>query len=132
MSQDLTPSQHAQLETLLLQRQQALEFSLKSQLGGQTRAEHAREVLLQDGDDERARDADREVDLARSDRSMDELRQIGAALQRLRGQEYGQCLRCGEPIAFERLLYQPEALRCLDCQRQLEHEQGDPTAHHRI
>ncbi|WIT13050.1 TraR/DksA C4-type zinc finger protein [Paucibacter sediminis] len=132
MTQDLTPGQHAQLEMLLVQRQQELERSLHGQLGEQSRAEHARELLLQDGDDEPARDADREVDLARSDRHLDELRQVNEALQRLRGQGYGLCSDCGEAIAFDRLQRQPEALRCLDCQRRLERAQGDPSAHHRI
>lgn len=129
MSQDLTPGQHAQLEMLLVQRQQELERSLQGQLGEQSRAEHARDLLLQDGDDEPARDADREVDLARSDRHLDELRQVNEALQRLRGQGYGLCSDCGEAIAFDRLQRQPEALRCLDCQRRRERERGDRAGH---
>lgn len=124
MSHDLSASQLDLLAALLEQRQQALEGELQAQLGDQGRVEHAREQLLQDGDDERARDADREVDLARSDQAMEALRQVNAALLRLKAGEYGQCLDCGEPIAFERLQSSPEVMRCLACQSALEKAAG--------
>ena len=43
---------------------------------------------------------------------------------------YGSCERCGEPIEPQRLLAQPLALRCLDCQARAEREQGGHT--HRL
>ena len=66
MSTHLTAGQRALLETALLRGQHALEAQIALQLEGGSRPEHAREMLLQDGDDAPARDADREVDLARS------------------------------------------------------------------
>lgn len=112
----LTPGQHALLESALLQRQQTLEQELQAQLGSQGRVEHAREQLLQDGDGEQAHAADREVDLARSDQTLEALRQVNEALQRLRQPDFGLCIACGEAIAFDRLRHSPEVLRCLDCQ----------------
>lgn len=44
--------------------------------------------------------------------SLDELRQIEAALARLDRGEYGICAVCGEPIEPERLELIPEAVRC--------------------
>ncbi|MBA4341729.1 MAG: molecular chaperone DnaK [Methylibium sp.] len=124
MSQALTPGQHALLETALVQKQQRLEQSLQAQLGGQDRVTHAREQLLQDADDAREHDAEREVDLARSDRNLEALREVNEALLRLRSPDYGVCIDCGKGIAFDRLQHSPEVLRCIDCQSTLEKSSG--------
>ena len=125
----LSPEQHSLLESALLQRQQSLEQELQSQLGEQGRVEHAREQLLQDGDGEQSHAADREVDLARSDAALDALRQVNEALQRLRGPDYGQCIACGEAIAFDRLMASPASLRCIDCQTEQEKSSGQQQRH---
>jgi DnaK suppressor protein len=54
-------------------------------------------------------------------RDIDELVSIEAALHRLDSGNYGNCFACGEPIALQRLLVQPAALRCAPCQAALEH-----------
>jgi DnaK suppressor protein len=46
-----------------------------------------------------------------------ELARIGAALQRIDDGTYGDCLRCGEPIAEKRLEIDPAATLCVDCAR---------------
>ena len=43
-----------------------------------------------------------------------------AALARLDGGTYGLCIDCGEKINEERLLFRPEASRCLACQEKFE------------
>lgn len=120
MSHILTPAQSAMLEGALIQKQQRLEGELQAQLGGSDRVTHAREQFLRDADDVREHAAEHELDLARSDRNLEALREVNEALQRLRKPEFGFCIDCGEGIAFERLLKQPEALRCLGCQSTLE------------
>ena len=50
-----------------LQRQHQLDRRLADHTGGLTRAEHAREVLLQDDDDAPQRESEREMDLALTD-----------------------------------------------------------------
>lgn len=45
----------------------------------------------------------------------DEIRRIQAALQRMRLGEYGDCVRCGEPISEERLDILPATPLCRDC-----------------
>ena len=127
MSPSLNPEQLALLETSLMQRQQALKAELQAQLGGQGRVEHAREQLLQGLDDEREHDADREVDLARSNSTVDALERIEAALQRLHGEDYGSCSDCGDAIGFARLQHSPEVTRCIDCQTALERSSGADT-----
>jgi RNA polymerase-binding protein DksA len=44
-----------------------------------------------------------------------EIKQIQAALERIRDGEYGVCVTCGEPIATERLDVVPHTPFCRDC-----------------
>jgi len=60
------------------------------------------------------------VDAADEWRDVEELRQIEAARQRLADGSYGICTDCGVDIGFERLHAEPEAARCIDCQRRHE------------
>lgn len=122
MSTELTPGQRASMQAALEQRRNALAQQIEQQLGGTSRSEHAREVLLQDGDDAPARDADREVDLARTDQEAIDLRSVAEALARLAAGTYGLCGDCGDPIPFDRLQHHPEVMRCVPCQTR--HEAG--------
>ena len=53
---------------------------------------------------------------AQEQRDLDEMAQVGAALQRLDTGTYRDCADCGEPISLQRLLAQPAAQRCAPCQ----------------
>ncbi len=119
MSKHLTSGQKALLEAGLTQRQHQLDRRLAEHTEGQTRAEHAREVLLQDGDDAPQREAERELDQALGDRDTVALGEVSAALARLRDTEagrYGLCTDCDAEIPFDRLKVEPWALRCVPCQ----------------
>lgn len=124
MSTELTKGQRASMQAALELRRKALEQQIEQQLGGRSRSEHAREVLLQDSDDAPARDADREVDLARTDQEAVELRAVGDALARLADGTYGRCCDCEDPIPFDRLQRHPEVLRCVPCQSKYEASNG--------
>jgi DnaK suppressor protein len=56
-------------------------------------------------------------DLALRDRNEQHLAAVDAALARLDDGTYGTCVRCGRPIAPERLDALPWAAHCIDCQR---------------
>jgi RNA polymerase-binding protein DksA len=56
-------------------------------------------------------------DLALRDRNEQHLEAVDAALRRLDDGSYGACLRCGSPIAAERLDALPWAAHCIECQR---------------
>ena len=56
-------------------------------------------------------------DLALRDRSDHQLVLVDEALARLDDGTFGMCIRCGQPIAPERLEALPWAARCIDCQR---------------
>ena len=47
-----------------------------------------------------------------------------AALARLDAGKFGVCIDCGKPIAEERLLFRPEAARCLKDQQAYEERVG--------
>jgi DnaK suppressor protein len=122
MSTLLTPVQRQALQDALLARRAALEAQRLAHLAGQSRVAHAREVLLQDGDDAPQRDADRELDFDRTDRDATALAEVDQALQRLAQGSYGVCADCSAPIDPARLLASPQVLRCLACETR--HEQG--------
>ena len=124
MTTHLTPKAEQHWRSNLLARRDQLDRQRLAHLDGQTRAEHAHTVLLQDGDDAPQRDADRELDLARTDRDAVTLAQIDAALQRLAQGRFGQCTDCGDTIPEPRLRLSPEASRCVACAQRL--EQGQP------
>lgn len=116
MTHSLSNEQRATLAHALQMRRQALERQMSSHLRDQSRVEFARDLLLQDGDDAPQRASDREVDQTLSDIDLQALAAVSEAQQRLNADDYGLCIDCDEPIPFERLLIEPEALRCMACQ----------------
>ena len=126
MSTPLNTEQRTLLEKALLDQRAQIGAQRARHLGTDTRAEHAREVLQQDGDDAPQRDADREVDFAVADREALELAAIDAALARLSAGRYGRCAECGDDIPFARLQLEPQALRCIACQAAAERGQPRP------
>ncbi len=116
MSQHLTSGQHALLEAELLQRQRQLDRRLVEHQGGQSRAEHARELIAQDAREAAQREGERELDMAITDRELLELGEVTQALARMRSGHYGRCVDCGADIPFDRLKAEPQALRCIECE----------------
>ena len=49
-----------------------------------------------------------------------ELKRIAAALRRIKEEEYGYCLECGEEIAQNRLQVDPSTPLCISCANQSE------------
>ena len=56
-------------------------------------------------------------DFALRDRADHQLALVDEALARLDAGAFGMCVRCGRPIADERIEALPWAARCIDCQR---------------
>lgn len=73
-----------------------------------------------DAGDESMANALADFNLAILDRHIDEIRDIEAALQRIRRDEYGVCIDCGADVTFPRLMAYPTAKRCIVCQEQRE------------
>jgi DnaK suppressor protein len=116
MSTHLTTGQKAMIEAALRGRDKELRARLQVQQQGQTRAEHARQMLEQDGDDAPQRQPEREIDFALTEMESAELGQIARALQRLAGPDFGLCEDCGVQIPFDRLTLEPQAMHCVACE----------------
>lgn len=127
MTNALTSGQRALLQQLLQLRQQELDRRVATHQAGGGRAEHAREVLQQDADDAPQRDADREIELARADREIEELGAVSDALARVHDADFGRCVDCGQAIPFERMKLEPWTRRCVNCEGQRERGHGEVT-----
>lgn len=59
-------------------------------------------------------------------RDLHELRAVELARKRMDSGMYGECVSCGYPIPFERLMAMPAAERCAPCQENFErtHHEG--------
>ena len=117
----LTPGQRALIKAELDRRQNQLAAQLAMHLEGRGRVEHAQEFLNAEGDST-AHAADREIDLALSDRDLLELGAVSRALARVLDDNFGLCRACGEAIAFDRLRVEPQAERCIDCETESENQ----------
>jgi RNA polymerase-binding protein DksA len=75
-----------------------------------------------DSGDESMASALADFNVAQIDRHVLYLRDIEAALQRVRKDEYGVCIDCGDDIGLARLQAYPTAKRCIACQEKRERE----------
>ncbi|MBL8516562.1 MAG: TraR/DksA C4-type zinc finger protein [Betaproteobacteria bacterium] len=69
-----------------------------------------------DGRDDAAIDALRDIDVAELERRSTQLAEVEAALQRVEDGTFGVCLSCGEAIDSQRLHAAPQSARCIGCQ----------------
>lgn len=114
-------------QTHLTTLRNLLTYRLR-ELGGEVREAAAQRASTDAGGhevvdqkDEAARQQFADLGDAQEQRDLDEMDDVRAALQRLDSGTYGNCADCGEPIALQRLLVQPAALRCAPCQAAHEH-----------
>lgn len=121
MSQTISDSFGTQLQNM----RDATLAQLRAQRGGTVgRAEAAAQMRDTQSDDWAQADAERDLAFALDERESAELLAIDAALQRIADGSYGLCQDCGVDVATARLHANPTALRCVDCQSQLERAQG--------
>lgn len=88
-------------------------------------------ALVHDDEDVEMDEADVSADMTEADREEALAEAAGerrdealAALARLDAGTYGFCVDCGKPIVEERLLFRPEAARCLEDQQKLEEREA--------
>lgn len=120
MTRKLTAEQLAQLKALLLDKQRELQADMQvnredlappstdegHELTEREDANNQREVRQQLGD----------IDLA-------DFKRVQDALAAMADGEYGLCVECGKPIAFERLLVEPMTQHCVACKSAFEQAQ---------
>lgn len=120
----LTQPQLDQLTTRLKEEYQVLLREVRSELensGNQHRIDLLNNEPGDSGDESMA-NALSDFNLTVLDRHIDRMRDIEAALQRIRNDEYGVCMDCGVDITFPRLQAYPTAKRCLGCQEKRERD----------
>ncbi len=115
-----TPLDREALEAfrrLLEERERSLRAQIRDELLKASEEQYA-ELAGQVHDPEEASVADMLVDLnlATIEKHVDELREVEAALHRVREGTYGVCEQCGGPVGEARLRANPVARRCLRCQ----------------
>jgi DnaK suppressor protein len=117
----LTCSELGLLQESLHERRRDLQMALHGEHGDLAGARppevHGPESHPDETASRKAGDELRTV-LARHD--FDEIRQIDAALARIAAGSYGECVDCGDPIVYERLVAAPCAARCVSCQTAFE------------
>jgi uncharacterized protein (DUF302 family)/RNA polymerase-binding transcription factor DksA len=102
---------------VLLARRAELEREIEA---GIAKRSSQRDGNVPDSAELSADDVERDIGLAEVDRDVAEIEAIDAALARLDGGEYGQCLDCGNTIEPARLAKSPEVARCVPCQKKKE------------
>jgi DnaK suppressor protein len=115
----------AHTQAHLKQLRELLEYRL-GELRADVAAAHGEHVVddlleVTDQKDTADRQQANARDAAEERRDLEELEGVAAAIARLDRGVYGDCIGCGEPIAFERLFVQPAAVRCAPCQSKHEH-----------
>ena len=125
----LSPAQLATLRGLLEERARRLRGELGSALHASgERATLGFENPRENTDDDGAADAEAALLVANAQRDARELEGVEAALARLDSGAYGECIDCGDPIAWARLQANPSTLRCIDCETAAERRARPPSA----
>jgi RNA polymerase-binding protein DksA len=120
----LTSSQTSQLAEKLRQDYRALLSEVREELensGDQHRIDLLNSEPGDTGDESLA-NALADFNMERLNRHIQGLRDIEAALQRVKEGVYGVCIDCGDDVGFPRLQAYPTAKRCIVCQEKRERE----------
>ncbi len=121
----LSEEQMAELRRRLEARREELRQEIRAELEA---SEDQRYIDLagqvHDSGDASVADLLKDVEVALVDRQVQEVREVEAALQRMRSGAYGLCESCGGEIGYERLQAQPAARRCAVCQAEWERRQA--------
>jgi RNA polymerase-binding protein DksA len=118
----LTHSQLDQLTRKLKENYQALLREVREELDNSGNQHRIDLLNNEPGDtgDESLANALADFNLTILDRHIDGMRDIEAALQRVKNGDYGRCIDCGDDVGFGRLQAYPTAKRCIVCQEQRE------------
>ncbi len=124
-SPTLQPADQSRITGALEDRRVRLRAEVKAQMegSGDERVVGLRN-RLDETDDWAVADALAELDIAGLRHALRELTDVDAALARMHGGTYGECLDCGDPIAAARLAAYPTATRCIECQEAHEARPG--------
>lgn len=123
--EDLNKQQKTHLGEVLEQREHALQADIRREINSQDEYVQLASEVPDPGDVSFA-NLSLGLGNAAVTRELTELRAVEQARKRMESGTYGECLSCGYPIPFERLLAMPAAERCAPCQDNFErtHSEG--------
>ena len=130
MSAKMTATERSTLAKQLEDRRRVLRGELADKLDAQDNpALLGLRNRMEATDDWAVADLETALDVAEVSRDVGELREVEAALVRVKDKTYGECVECGNDIPYARLVANPSAARCIACQEKLEASQrrGPPT-----
>lgn len=104
----------------LLERLSELETSMANIQTVLTEAAESQTNCLRDSFDYTREQTDLSAHFEMHEKYIDERRKVLSALDRIKKDTFGECTDCGETIANKRLLVQPSASLCVECQHQKE------------
>lgn len=120
----LTKLEIAYLDGQLKEREAELRQTLHSELTPNESSTAGLVNYSETTDDQAVSTVLSDLDADKTSRHWAELSTIKTARQRIEQNTYGLCLACALPIKLERLLANPSAERCLQCQEKLEYQKG--------
>lgn len=130
MSHKPTAAERNSLAKQLEERRRVLRSELAAKLAAQDNpALLGLRNRMEETDDWAVADLETALDVAEVSRDAGELREVDAALLRIKDGTYGECVDCGKDIPLPRLSANPSASRCIACQERIEASQkrGPPT-----
>lgn len=130
MRHGLSENQFADIaQQLEVERRELLE-QMRQQMRESEQSDRSdRLSQLKDPGDYSVADVMSDMALEQLDREVEKLRAISDAERRIQQGTYGECEDCGVEIQAARLLAQPTASRCIDCQEKFEREHIGRTVH---
>ena len=124
----LTASQREALRARLAERSRQLREEIAQGIHqSAASADSAPDQGRAEAGDEAVADLESGIALAEVERDAAELNAVLEALMRMEQGGYGLCADCGAPIAFERLLVQPQAPRCMRCETERDRLRARPS-----
>ena len=122
---DLSEKQLQELEQRLRKRREELRNIIHAELASSEQEDFTELAgIVHDAGDESFAELLRGINLTTRARELDEIRDVEAALERIKNGNYNICTECGGEITYERLDAYPSAKRCITCQSRQENRRG--------
>jgi DnaK suppressor protein len=122
---DLSEKQLQQLEQRLRARREELRDIIHAELASSQQEDFTELAgVVHDAGDESFAELLRGINLTTRARELDEIRDVEAALERIKNGAYSACVECGGEITYDRLDAYPTAKRCINCQSRHENRRG--------